>query len=660
MVKCGYSDTMYEIPPLDKILWNCDPDIIGSHLTMDTVGPLIDKAIGYLQGLALPKRIKQVRPTRQECFAIITFLDMQEGDNGQSNLSRVITSDQIVIWMCQSHMHQRFDQRALEDLKAFVVGEGGHVHVNHSTIKVDLGSSVKADQFRALLMEVKHVFDISIKLHWQATRSYAESLFLDISKTGTKALEIDGITLDIIPRYHLQYSHNLFSDVIMEQTQLQVVTLLNYPRPLEQDGLQKFGDMVSTAYEASDCITAVGELEAVLEKFGLADVTVVTIYNGDWDAVFDLDKHAFVETEPIVKMWHDASNSFRLTLLDRMLDCQGRVLARLAIKRSDGELSGNSIINIFDSDANPQICQQREMDTPLGLQFLEWDCDHIRRKISNYFALFTDMATQQHPSVLTSLALDITSLSHAGLVSVKNILHRSSLDHFCIMCSHIHPSLYESITEVLGSVPWLTLKSLVLSGDSINEWLQLWPLSAAPQLLSSQIRGTGDLQELSHSSILFVHHLVSESPLMELHVENVQLQDKQDWMLIVDGLDPVSLTMFRLCNSSHSQFVACGDAVDLFISHFAATQQDQVTTRIASTSFTLDVVSPSRQSLERYQGVLRFSEFEHLHVVCTPFDPDLCNAVAQMLHYIPWSTLKTLSITGGDVNSWIQHLPSVA
>ncbi|KAG0346442.1 hypothetical protein BG005_000737 [Podila minutissima] len=103
------------------------------------------------------------------------------------------------------------------------------------------------------------------------------------------------------------------------------------------------------------------------------------------------------------------------------------------------------------------------------------------------------------------------------------------------------------------------------------------------------------------------------------------------------------------------------DAVDMnmFVSHFATIQQDQVFTRIASTSFSLDVVSPSRQSFERYQGILRVSEFEHLHVVCTPFDLDLCDAFAQMLHSISWFTLKTLSIIGDNIDGWMQHLPSV-
>ncbi|KAF9323343.1 hypothetical protein BG006_001550, partial [Podila minutissima] len=37
----------------------------------------------------------------------------------------------------------------------------------------------------------------------------------------------------------------------------------------------------------------------------------------------------------------------------------------------------------------------------------------------------------------------------------------------------------------------------------------------------------------------------------------------------------------------------------------------------------------------------------------------LCDVVAQMLHYISWFTLKTLSIIGDNIDGWMQHPPSV-
>ncbi|KAF8928082.1 hypothetical protein BGZ52_003746, partial [Haplosporangium bisporale] len=57
MVKHGYSGGLYEIPSLDtfKILWNCDPDIVGYHVTKETLRPLVDKATTYLQELSPPK-----------------------------------------------------------------------------------------------------------------------------------------------------------------------------------------------------------------------------------------------------------------------------------------------------------------------------------------------------------------------------------------------------------------------------------------------------------------------------------------------------------------------------------------------------------------------------------------------------------------------------
>lgn len=63
---------------------------------------------------------------------------------------------------------------------------------------------------------------------------------------------------------------------------------------LYQD-LNRFEQLVSEAQMASDINAAFGKLQAVLQKHRLSDVSVVTIYNGSWDAVFHLEKGAFVE-----------------------------------------------------------------------------------------------------------------------------------------------------------------------------------------------------------------------------------------------------------------------------------------------------------------------------------------------------------------------------
>lgn len=129
-------------------------------------------------------------------------------------------------------------------------------------------------------------------------------------------------------------------------------------------------------------------------------------------------------TENVVRMWHDSSSSFSLTLLDRMEDSQGRIFAQL--NRVDSELPRNRFL---DLSINSPTRQQQATDGHVGILFLEWECDHIFGQLSDYSASFWNMATQQHPMVLTLFTLDASQLTCDGLTSVQNILSRSSLEH---------------------------------------------------------------------------------------------------------------------------------------------------------------------------------------------------------------------------------------
>ncbi|KAG0094898.1 hypothetical protein BGZ93_006583 [Podila epicladia] len=637
MVKYGYYDELYEIPQLEtfKILWNCDSDVVGHHLTMDTFGPLVDKAIAHLEEMSLPTRNKELTLTRKESVAIETFLEVHEDGDTEGNLYQHIKSGDVIRWICHTHVYQRFDQSAMKDLKKFVFDRGGHIDLRHSTLEVELGSQVEADQFLTLLTSTKHTFDISLKLDWKASRSYARVLCLGIAKTGTAILEIDGISLDIIPQGRVQYATNLFSDAFIAGDGLQLITLHNYPRPQEQcfhfydfslqstlpsthlvyswedlaEDVRKFRDLVYEVQVESDLNTAVRELQSALEKHGLFDVIAGAFYSRYWDVAFDLEKVAFVEVYSVdtalplsmltsgcilrltidyrddgssqqdfinifqpnirlkelnisyrghdvhyyidhaVKMWRQSPSSLCLTLLDRMEDTRGRTIAQLASSRDDYELPGYKRPDVQEAESDPALGQEHHVsDDLLDIQFMYWDCDHIFSQLSDYSASFLDTATQQHPSVLTMLTLDISQVSRVGLASAQNILGRSSLEHLHILCTHSHLAVAESITQVLCSVPWLALKSLILSGDNINEWIRHWPLPIeAPQLMSLQIRGAeSSEQELSHASTLFVHQLVYANPLMELHLEHIQFEDKRDWHLITESMDPALLEAFDL------------------------------------------------------------------------------------------------------------------
>jgi len=723
--------------------------------------------------------------TRSQSAAIKAYLDVQEGGNAEGDLHQHINSDQRITWRCQVHNKQYFHHKSLTFLRNFVDHQG-RLNMQKATIRAVLQSSQAVDQFRTLVRGTQQIFNLSLKLNWKISRNYVKEFCHDIAKTKAVTLDIDGITTCIHPQGCMPYIHNLFVDTVSPDLGLQVITLLNYPRPQEQciyigkfslqsklsparsahswvelrTDLEKFGNMVSNSEEPSECITAVKEFQLVQMKHGLTDTTTVTIHNEKWAAVFDLQEGAVIEAysmdaacplglyslyssgsllrlkvdangqvfsngfanivqtyhyeslqelkfwyygcqefhstffhvvqtnaglqkirischgaleldrnffqvvqtnaglqelhilhhgdlvfnnnffrmvqtlaglqelhisyyrdlefnsnffrmvqtnaglweldvshrgdpdfmynfsrmvqtntdlqelkiwsrgynmvyniEHIIKMWHVFSSTFRLTLLDHLNDTQCRVVAQLGVQGS--ELPENNTTSGQGLDAKTSS-HQIDWTIPEGIEFLQWDCDHCFSQLSDYSASFLDMATEQHPLALTMFTLDLTQLTDIGLASVKRIFGRSNLEYLQIICTPITPNLCDSLSQVLHSIQWSALKSLVLCGDNIDEWIKLWSAPVASQLLYFTICGSGStLQELSHPSVLFIHQLVYLSLLVDMKFENVQLQDKRDWILIAESLNSVQSKRFSLCKMSKIQFMSSTDALDL-------------------------------------------------------------------------------------------------
>lgn len=110
---------------------------------------------------------------------------------------------------------------------------------------------------------------------------------------------------------------------------------------------------------------------------------------------------------------------------------------------------------------------------------------------------------------------------------------------------------------------WSTSTSLVLAGDSINEWIRLLSTISFPKLKHLEIHGTIQVvaQELSHSSVLFVQELICAGALAELRLQDIQLQDMQDWVPIIESKGP-SLSL-NLCKRSDNQLKSCTEAMDV-------------------------------------------------------------------------------------------------
>jgi hypothetical protein len=294
----------------------------------------------------------------------------------------------------------------------------------------------------------------------------------------------------------------------------------------------------------------------------------------------------------------------------------------------------------------------------MDIVFTQWDCDHVFSKISDYSASFLDMASRQHPSVLTMFTLDVTCLSHFGLSSVREVLRRSNLEHHHIVCTPVD-SQSESIAQVLGAVQWSTLMSLVFSGNNIEAWIDLCQSPFSPSLLSLQIQGTWpNIQELSHSNVLFIYQLIYASPIVELCFQNVQLQEARDWALIVDSMDFSLLKKLDLGAACIGQLVSMPDEANLFISRLEQAREDTKGEKLVLRAFTLDIRVLSRPDLDLLQRILNLCRLQELHIECLPLGAGLSASIAQVLASVHWTTLERLDLTGDSMNAWVQLLPT--
>ncbi|KAI9238419.1 MAG: hypothetical protein BYD32DRAFT_413882 [Podila humilis] len=634
MVKHGFSNQVFDFPRLDtfKILWGFDLDSPGQHLTRDTFGPLVDKAIDYIEGLSLPQRESDVVLTERESFAIKRFLVDFDGSNTLGGLYRHIDKMDTWYWVCKQHVHNQLTAGPMESLVDFVHRCGGQVDSRKATISIGLHSKSQAGQFCTLLKGNERMFHvISIKLGWRdASRQDFEGLLQKVAAVRVQHLELDVGAYATLTQYLIDYSTDIFASLMQESASIiKSLTLLNSPRPQEQytyihlsaasvyrvhsrqqqqagakhwwkDLLSKIGDFVNTivSYNIPGLTKAKKDLQELLVKDGYEQVSSISSYMSQWHGEYDLEKgvlrelqlndiwkwetsvapsaleslstlkvdvdnlnidqevtcvvqaspqlqrldisvqedHILKRIEKTFDMWQGRSNPLQLILLERQNDGRGHIVAKALVHgHSYGSLRGSaSRLHGFDSQVASS--QDWKRGTPTTVEFLQWNSDRVSHPLNDQAAALLDMATNQHSSIVTAFVLDISNLSHRGIAHVQNILQRSMLNCLHICCTPFDPSLTDCVRQVLLSVQWSMLQSFILSGEAVNEWIQLLVTTTGIslpdlQFQSFRIQGSGrQLVCLTHSSALFVHQLKYWNPSMEVTPENVRLQDDRDWI----------------------------------------------------------------------------------------------------------------------------------
>lgn len=246
------------------------------------------------------------------------------------------------------------------------------------------------------------------------------------------------------------------------------------------------------------------------------------------------EQSLFQMLEALIRRLCRKSNSTQITLFERTIVNQRRPLVQVIV---DSEM--HRTFRLGTSEIMPlKSCDG------VRIQFMRWHQDHVNTSLTDYSAHLLATAVCKFPFSLTSLKLDVRFLSQIGLTSVQKVLQESFLECLHIYCHSIESSLRETLRQVLYSVPWSSLRHLLLSGQYIEEWIQLWKevetllasnVEIGPNLLQLDILGAGNNSHpLSHTSVLFIHRLVYQSSGKTLTLNNMHLDNAHDWSLLDD------------------------------------------------------------------------------------------------------------------------------
>ncbi|KAG0094854.1 hypothetical protein BGZ93_006684 [Podila epicladia] len=158
------------------------------------------------------------------------------------------------------------------------------------------------------------------------------------------------------------------------------------------------------------------------------------------------------------------------------------------------------------------------------MDVLQWNRDRVSGSLTDNDARIIDIATRQHPSILTGLSLDIDFLTDQGIETIQNVLDCSKLEYLRIHSEPLKPDIEHSVGKALQAalqaVQWSMVKYLVIVGSDVDSWIRVWADQGC--LLESTIG----------------HQLQTLKVIVE-----------EDWEFIIGAVDFTLIETISMCNT---------------------------------------------------------------------------------------------------------------
>jgi len=176
----------------------------------------------------------------------------------------------------------------------------------------------------------------------------------------------------------------------------------------------------------------------------------------------------FQQLEFLRRTWH-GDDQLLVEVSENAGQTDDKRIATVVIKNKVPKAPSSASVNL-DSAGVPLFGRGR----PAMVDVLHWNRDNVTGVLKDKDAAILDIASKLFPSVMTKLSLDTSQLTRKGLASVQKVLQQSTLEYLHIQCVPYSTYQEKSLGQVIGAIQWPIISSLSLTGNNIEDRIQLF------------------------------------------------------------------------------------------------------------------------------------------------------------------------------------------
>ncbi|KAG0299532.1 hypothetical protein BGZ98_009957, partial [Dissophora globulifera] len=202
MVKYGFIAAGIAVPVLAqlKLIENIDAIKQSLDISNKSIAALVDESITYIQGLAgsmtdgVNIHLDSTELSKQEVLEgadlrqLESYLKGYDKNRVLGDLYRIATKEGHVKWVCMDHYNDIYEQTAIKELKDIVAANQGIFTEDKGRIRIEIDSSILAEQVYAAMVKARCIHELDIGLKWRVSREDLQELNTAITKASIVSL----------------------------------------------------------------------------------------------------------------------------------------------------------------------------------------------------------------------------------------------------------------------------------------------------------------------------------------------------------------------------------------------------------------------------------------------------------------------------------------